>query len=153
MAWAFVAVQGALLVALALLPADDVWVLPGWAADVARMVQLLGVALLVVGLLGLGTSLTPLPTPAPGSTLRTGGPFRLVRHPIYTGIDLLALGLALRSGNPWSLVCALALVGWFMAKARWEEARLRRRYPDYGAYAARVGRFMPLVGRDRIRSG
>lgn len=49
------------------------------------------------------------------------------------------------------LLAAGGLVGWFMAKARWQEGRLRARYRDYGDYAARTPRFVPLspVGADR----
>ena len=48
---------------------------------------------------------------------------------------------------------AVALVGWFMAKARWEEGRLRSRYPGYDDYAADTPRFVPgwPLGADRRR--
>ncbi len=142
-AWAFVVVQFALLAAILVLPAGDAWVLAGWAETVARVLQLAGLAFLVAGLVGLGASLTPLPSPSPHSTLRTGGVYRLVRHPIYTGTLGLAAGLAMRSGS-WAVVAAsVALAALFSAKARWEEARLARRYPDYAAYARRVPRFVP----------
>jgi protein-S-isoprenylcysteine O-methyltransferase Ste14 len=36
------------------------------------------------------------------------------------------------------------LIGWFMAKARWEEQHLRARYPAYSAYAQNTPRFFPL---------
>ncbi|MCB1248080.1 MAG: hypothetical protein KDB36_01655, partial [Acidimicrobiales bacterium] len=73
------------------------------------------------------------------------GLFRLVRHPIYTGVMALALGTALRLANPWAMLAALALVAWFMAKARWEERHLAARYPDYAAYAATTPRFVPFL--------
>lgn len=152
-AWAFVAAQGALLVALALLPAGDAWYLDGAAAGLARALQWVGLVVLVVGLANLGRSLTPLPVPVPHGALATGGLFRLVRHPIYAGILALAAGLAARSGNPWTVATAVGLAALFAAKARWEEARLRERYPGYDAYAARTPRFVPgwPFGADRRR--
>lgn len=143
-AWGFVAVQAALLVAVILLPAGDSWPVPAALALVCRILQLIGLVVLGLGLVNLGTSLTALPTPTPIATLKTGGLYRFVRHPIYTGVLALVLGSAVASANPWSLAAALGLVAWFTWKARWEEARLRRRYPDYDDYAARTPRFVPF---------
>jgi protein-S-isoprenylcysteine O-methyltransferase Ste14 len=99
---------------------------------------------LVVGLINLGRSLTPLPSPVPHGELRTGGLYRLVRHPIYSGILALTIGVAIRSTN-WAVVAAtIGLTGWFMAKARWEERRLLIRYPGYRGYAAHTPRFVPF---------
>lgn len=144
MAWTFVLVQAALLVAVILLPPGDAWPVPDWLAVAGRVLQLVGLVVLALALVNLGTSLTALPTPTPHSTLKTTGLYRFVRHPIYTGVLALVLGSAVVSANPWSLACALGLTGWFGWKARWEEARLRRRYPDYAAYAARTPRFVPF---------
>jgi protein-S-isoprenylcysteine O-methyltransferase Ste14 len=153
MAWLFVAVQAALLVAVIVLPPGDTWPVPGWLALAGRALQLVGLVVLALALVNLGTSLTALPTPTPHSTLKTTGLYRFVRHPIYTGVLALVFGSAVVSANPWSLGCALALAGWFSWKARWEETRLRRRYPDYDAYAARTPRFVPFVPTGRHRTG
>ena len=87
----FVLGQFALLLTVLALPAGDAWVTPDWALTVARWVGLAGMAVLIVGLINLGRSLTALPTPVPHGVLRTGGLYRLVRHPIYTGIMVLAV--------------------------------------------------------------
>lgn len=152
-AWGFVLVQGALILAVLLLPAGDAWVLWPRADTVAAVLQWVGALILVVGLVNLGRSLTALPTPVPHGELKVGGLYRFARHPIYTGVMALVLGAGARSGNPWALGAAVALVGWFMAKARWEEDRLRARYPDYDDYAARTPRFVPgwPLGADRRR--
>ena len=150
-AWLFVLVQLALLAVILLLPAGDAWVLPAWLSTVARLTGLVGLVVLVLGAVGLGRSLTALPTPVPHGDLRTGGLYRFVRHPIYTGVLALSYGAALPSGS-WAVVAAaLALTGWLAAKARWEEQQLRRRYPGYDAYAARTPRFVPgwPFGADR----
>jgi len=150
-AWLFVLVQFALLVAILVLPAGDAWTTPAWVARAARLVGLAGAAILVVGLVNLGRSLTPLPTPVPHGQLSTGGLYRLVRHPIYTGVMALAIGAAVPSGSVAVAAATVALIGWFMAKARWEEQHLRSAYPGYEAYAARTPRFVPgwPFGADR----
>lgn len=152
-AWGFVAGQFALLVAILALPDQQDWTTPGWAATGGRWLGLAGLAVLVIGLVGLGRSLTALPTPVPYGQLTTGGLYRLVRHPIYTGILALAVGSTIPSGSIPKVVTTLALAGWFSAKARWEEHHLRARYPGYAAYAERTPRFVPFwpFGADRLR--
>jgi len=143
-AWLFVIVQFVLLVAILLLPSGDAWGVPPWLDLFARVLEWVGAVVLVLGLVNLGRSLTPLPSPVAHGELRTGGLFRLVRHPIYAGIMALTIGVAIRSASPWVALAAAALIGWFMLKARWEEARLAVRYPGYRAYAARTPRFVPF---------
>lgn len=150
-AWGFVAGQAVLLGVIVLAPAGDAWLATGLVASGAQVLEWLGMAVLVLGLVSLGRSLTPLPTPVPHGELRTGGLYRLVRHPIYTGVLALAAGASVRSGSPVVALASAGLCGWFMAKARWEEGRLRARYPGYDAYAAATPRFVPgwPFGADR----
>ena len=63
-AWLFVAVQFVLLILIVVLPAGDAWTNPTWLVHAATALQWLGVAVLVVGLVNLGRSLTPLPSPS-----------------------------------------------------------------------------------------
>jgi len=143
-AWGFVAGQFALLAVILLLPSGGQWTLPTWLATSARWLQWIGIGLLILAVVNLGRSLTPLPSPVPHGELRTGGLYRLVRHPIYTAIMALTVGTALRSGNAATALATATLVAWFMLKARWEENQLRARYPGYGGYAARTPRFVPF---------
>ena len=152
--WAFVAVQAVLILVIALAPAGDAWSVPAGAAKVARVLQWLGMAVLAIGLVTLGRSLTAHPAPLERGELRTGGPYRFVRHPIYAGILALAYGASVTGGS-WAIVAAtVGLTALFMAKARWEEVRLRRHYADYDAYASRTPRFVPgwPLGADRARA-
>jgi protein-S-isoprenylcysteine O-methyltransferase Ste14 len=96
-----------------------------------------GLVLGVAGSRHLGSSLTPFPRPVAGGSLREDGAYRLVRHPIYGGILLIALGASLWS-SPWALVPSLLLAGLFDRKRRREEIWLADAYPGYGAYRDRV---------------
>ncbi len=147
LAWLFVAVQFALLVAIALLPPGSAWTVPLWLDRVGLACELIGAVVLVAAMVNLGPSLTPLPTPIEHGVLRVGGLYRWVRHPIYAGIMALAIGVSIRSASVPVAVASLALVGWFTVKARWEEGHLRRRYPGYADYAARTPRFVPFLPR------
>lgn len=141
--WAYVAIQAVLLVALIVLPGRSDWPTP-------PTVRLLGLILIVGGLafvalasLRLGPALTATPVPTESGALTTTGLYRLVRHPIYTGVLAIVVGLTLRSGSWVTLAVGIVTVGFFHSKARWEEARLADRYPDYPAYAAVTPRFVP----------
>ncbi len=74
------------------------------------------------------------------------GPYRWVRHPIYSGLLLMFAGTALAIGE-WRGVLAVALA----AAALWrklglEEAVMRRQFgPAYQAYAGRVRALVPFV--------
>ncbi len=111
------------------------------------MLELAGLVVLGVGLLNLGRSARPLPTPVRGGELRSTGLYRLVRHPIYTGVMAFAIGSAIPSGSVAIAAATVALVAWLEIKARWEERRLEVRYPAYASYAARTPRFIPSPRR------
>jgi len=142
-----VALQGVLLLAFFLAPKRDDWPVPGWLAAAGSVAVIAGGATLVVAALNLGRSLTALPTPVPRGALRTGGLYRFVRHPIYSGLLLLLFGSAAGSGSVVRLVLAGVLLALLTRKARWEEDMLRRRYPGYDDYARRTPRFVPRPRR------
>lgn len=78
--------------------------------------------------------------------LATGGPFRLVRHPIYMGLNLLALGTAL--WVPTTIVWAafLLMVMGSDLRARAEETLLSQAFgTSYREYCARTRRFIPGI--------
>jgi protein-S-isoprenylcysteine O-methyltransferase Ste14 len=81
--------------------------------------------------------------------LVTGGPFRLVRNPIYAAMAAVGLGLALMVPNVVALAGLIAFLAGIELQVRLvEEPFLRRAYgADYERYAAAVGRFVPGVGR------
>lgn len=149
-AYAFVAGQFALLAVLLLWHPPPRWALEPWLATAVWWVGLLGAVWLALGLVSLGRSLTALPLPVVHGELRTGGLYRLSRHPIYTGLLALAWSAAVRAAAPGPLLLAAALTALLGVKSGFEERHLRAAYPEYAEYARRVPRFVPL-GR-RLRS-
>ena len=109
------------------------------------LIALAGLLLVVLGLLSLGRSFTPLPRPRALARLRQSGVFRLVRHPVYGGAILLGLGWSLADA-PLGLIPTALLVLLFDLKARREEAWLSERFPAYAAYRAGTPRrFVPWL--------
>ena len=78
--------------------------------------------------------------------LATGGPFRYVRHPIYLGLDLLALGSALWVPTPLLWISVVLMLLGSDLRGRAEERLLSGRFgEEYTSYLARTRRFIPGV--------
>ena len=97
------------------------------------------------GVLDLRENLTPFPRPLEGARLVESGAYRLVRHPIYGGLILGALGWGLVRASPLTLAGALVLAAFFDLKSRREEIWLSESYEDYPAYRRRTHRLLPWV--------
>jgi len=78
--------------------------------------------------------------------LVTRGPYRFVRHPIYSGLLLLALGWAVWRGRTWALVGFAATLTLLWVKARAEEQLMIEHFGEpYRSYRARVKALVPYV--------
>jgi protein-S-isoprenylcysteine O-methyltransferase Ste14 len=77
--------------------------------------------------------------------LVTSGPYRLARHPIYTGILVASLGTALALN--WAWLTVVALIGvYFIYSAIVEERYLAEQFPDtYPAYRNSTKMLVPFV--------
>lgn len=150
--WLLVGLQFLFLALLALLvvvPHDRLWDSGPIVIAIAVALIIAGGVIAVLGVRGLGSSLTASPVPLTGSGLVTSGIYSRVRHPIYTGLLLGALGLVVLGASVWQIVGWFALLALLMVKSRWEERMLGAVHPGYAAYAATSGRFIPGVGRLR----
>lgn len=146
-AWGFVAIQALLLLGLVVAPRSTQWPVTQTVQVVGWIAIVSGVALGLWAARYLGRGLTPSPLPNGAVDLVTVGPYRYVRHPMYTAVMVLSAGVAVRSGS-WVVVgIAVALVGLFSVKSRWEERRLTTSFPAYAAYRERVPRFVPARRR------
>ncbi len=121
--------------------------------EAGRWLAWFGVALLVagavqatMGLLHLGVSLTPYPEPLELGNLVHGGVYRYVRHPVYGGLALGMVGLALFQLSWAALFLALVGSTFFWFKAGFEEQRLLAKYPHYRDYRSQTrARMLPLI--------
>ena len=141
----WVMTQAALLLAV-LLYVPLTGAVVGWPLERPGVVSVVaGICVIGLGLgIGrhvarlLGRGLTPHPTPVGDGQLITTGAFAWVRHPLYLGVALIALGWWLIWPTLPGVAAVVAVIVFFDAKASREEELLREVYPDYGSYAARV---------------
>ncbi len=109
--------------------------------------DILGWLLLTAGIVLILAALTSLRTPAVSpsmkDTLVSGGLYAHVRHPLYCGVILEFLGLALViPTRTLVLACALGIL-WMLVQAWLEERDLLERMAGYRDYMDRVPRFIP----------
>ncbi len=143
--WGLVAVQAALIVGIVLTPTSDAWPLPDVAARIATVLTWAGVGLVVWAVLVFGRGVTPSPMPSSKATLQTKGPYRWIRHPMYTGVIVLTAGSALGRRSWIAAGLWVALIVFFVAKLKWEERRLVETYPGYQTYKDTVPALVPFL--------
>ena len=109
------------------------------------LVAVAGAALVLRSRAELGPAWSFVPRAGQGTGLVTTGPYRLVRHPIYLGLVLLALGQALAFSS--GLACLIVLVGiapTFAWRARAEDTLLSRTFGGrYALYRSQTKIIIP----------
>ncbi|MCX7009179.1 MAG: isoprenylcysteine carboxylmethyltransferase family protein [Kiritimatiellaeota bacterium] len=105
----------------------------------------LGAALGLWALLVMGRHLRIMPEPAAEAKLLRRGPYRLIRHPMYSALMLAGPGWLLCDFSWARLACFAVLLPVLALKAAREERLLGEKFPDYAAYRATTRRFIPWV--------
>jgi protein-S-isoprenylcysteine O-methyltransferase Ste14 len=114
------------------------------AAWIGVVLTAAGVAIAFWARWHLGANWSGVVTLKEGHELIRSGPYRAIRHPIYTGILLALLGTAVATGEVRGLL-AVAMV-WlsFYTKARREEAFLTEEFgPSFAEHTKHTGMFLP----------
>jgi protein-S-isoprenylcysteine O-methyltransferase Ste14 len=106
-----------------------------------------GAALVLRSRTELGPAWSFVPKADQGTGLVTTGPYRLVRHPIYLGFALLAMGEALAFGSwPALMIVLSGIVPTFAWRASAEEQLLDRTFGErYAVYRQRTKMIIPHV--------
>jgi protein-S-isoprenylcysteine O-methyltransferase Ste14 len=117
--------------------------LPG---SIGLLLCLAGLALLLLARFTLGRNWSDLVVIKKDHELVARGPYRWVRHPLYSGFLLAFAGSALTLGSPAAYALLLFCILAFTIKARAEEKLLTRQFPsEYPAYCRRVKAFIPSL--------
>jgi len=130
---------------------------PGWMAwarmPVPMWLRWIGAGLMVIAVpliywvfSSLGTNVTPTVVTREAHSLVTHGPYRWVRHPLYTVGFTLFLGFSLMAPSWFTLIVMLLGSAVLAQRTEIEEARLIERFgDDYRVYMQRTGKFFPRL--------
>lgn len=135
------------LLAIALEFVAPLGLLPGWSNP---LTFLTGLALLclagwleVTATRSFAAAQTNVNPRRPALTVVRKGPYRFTRNPMYLGMVMIMLGVAISFGTaPFFAAAALLFAILNFAFCRFEEERLRAAFPGYATYAARVRRWI-----------
>jgi protein-S-isoprenylcysteine O-methyltransferase Ste14 len=93
----------------------------------------------------LGTHLSPFVLPRRDAALVRQGLYARVRHPMYLGHLLIALGAPLMLGARWAFLVVVPASIVLFVRLGHEEAALRDRFPSYAEYATHTKRLVPFL--------
>src|ERR1700733_5190962 len=126
-------------IALLILPRQPV----GWGMDVASTALILGgMSFALYGLLWLGRSISIM---SEARKLVIGGPYAIVRHPLYLGEQLALIGVALQYMSPVALALLALQFSFQLYRMGFEEQVLSDTFPEYADYKARTARLIPGI--------
>jgi protein-S-isoprenylcysteine O-methyltransferase Ste14 len=100
-----------------------------------------GLAVIAIGFLALGRNIQVAPHTKEGAHLVQSGIYRVLRHPIYSGIALCVVGLWLREPTAAAGIAGLVVIAFLGVKRRVEERFLLAAYPEYAGYRKRTVAF------------
>ena len=124
----------------------------GWSEPWVTIGYLLGLLLMAIGgllalagLVSLGRNLAVVPHPKEDANMVEHGAYKIVRHPIYSGIILGAFGWALLMNSALTFLPAAILFLFFDRKSRREEKWLGYKFNNYADYQQRVRKLLPFI--------
>jgi protein-S-isoprenylcysteine O-methyltransferase Ste14 len=115
-------------------------------ACAAAFLCVAGLAFALWARVTLGRNWSGVVTLKEGHELVERGPYRFVRHPIYTGMLIMSFAIALVQSHLAGVVGVLLMFASFWIKLGREETLMLRQFPErYAAYQQRVKRIIPFV--------
>ena len=137
------------LIAYLIDPACMAWAavpLPVWLRWTGVGLALIAGSLLVWMFRTLGRNLTDTVVTRKQHTLVTNGPYRWVRHPLYSSAALAIIGNSLIAANWFIFVAGCLVLLMLVIRTRKEEQNLIAKFgDDYRNYMQRTGRFVPRL--------
>ena len=80
-----------------------------------------------------------------GAILKVHGPYKYIRHPMYTSVLFIALSMAI---SPLSMISILLFAGMWVTlylKLTYEEKQLINRFPEYAEYKKQTHFIIPFI--------
>jgi len=137
----------AIIIASFLFPALNERVIPlnNITGPIALAASALGIGYAIWARRHLGKNWSATPALKEDHALVTSGPYRLVRHPIYTGVLLAFVGSIIVSTALWMILLAV-VAAMFIWRVNVEEALMTREFPnEYPEYKKKTWALVPFV--------
>jgi protein-S-isoprenylcysteine O-methyltransferase Ste14 len=109
------------------------------------LVKMSGVAFGLWAIITMGRHINISPELKESAPLRTNGPYRFVRHPMYLALLVFCAAYLLGNFSFYTLLLWLTLLLILGIKVHYEERILKSRFPDYLAYAQKTKRIIPFL--------
>jgi len=148
-----IVLTGAWLVFVHLLPDVPLYRLEGWQNWLMLGLQITGLIIAVFSFRAFdaGMFLGFKTMPEDGEPFHEQGVYRLIRHPMYSGVMLALLASPVQTLNSFNLTLVICL--YFIIGSRFEERRMLAEHPQYADYRRRVRAFIPRLGAFHRRHG
>jgi protein-S-isoprenylcysteine O-methyltransferase Ste14 len=112
----------------------------------AGLLMLVALVLVAWALISMRDSrLRISPIPAPDAVLVMDGPYKYLRHPMYTAILIAAFGLLMAHFSWFRLMLVIALIAVLLIKVEWEESMLAEKFPHYEDYSKSTRKIIPYL--------
>ena len=108
-------------------------------------ISLAGILLGIWAIVTMGRSMNISPALKQQAELKTTGPYRFVRHPMYTALLVFCGGFVIADKSFFGLSLWLALFFVLAMKIYYEEMALHDRFESYKEYAGVTRRLIPFV--------
>ncbi len=116
-----------------------------WLLALGLLIAGGGLSLFCFAMRNLDRQYTPAHAAHLPTQIVTTGPYRYIRHPVYTANLLMTAGVLLASGSLWMLLNLAILCVYYQVAMHSEETSIASRYPEYREYIARTGRIFPRL--------
>lgn len=114
-------------------------------ADLGAAMVVAGLALAVMARIHLGRNWSATVTVKDEHTLIRTGPYRIVRHPIYTGMSLALLGVNVAFADWRTIIATVSIIASFVKKLSIEERAMAGAFPEYEAYRRGTWALVPFL--------
>jgi protein-S-isoprenylcysteine O-methyltransferase Ste14 len=109
------------------------------------LIALLGLIMFILSFISFGQVVTPNPVPLEKYTLKTSGMYKHIRHPIYSSVLIMWLGVVIYFSSVSALLLWFIGVVFITFKIRFEESLLRQKFSDYNSYSEKTKKLIPFI--------
>jgi protein-S-isoprenylcysteine O-methyltransferase Ste14 len=108
--------------------------------------EIFGIVLVFWAVIAMRTSkISVFPNLKEGAVFIGKGPYRIIRHPMYLAVVLLAISLVMEKFSLLRVAMLVLLVLNLLIKIEFEESMLEKEFKEYGRYSKRTRKLLPFI--------